>query len=122
MIFFIKFLGILFILLGILNLLFPKGTYDFIKANQEKISLYIVAIVGRFLLGILFITAAHESKYPGVINVVGYLNIITALIFVFIGHKRFIKFMSSILNNINLYAFVGGLIGIVFGAFLIYAF
>ncbi|NNF33881.1 MAG: hypothetical protein HKN68_07220, partial [Saprospiraceae bacterium] len=84
--------------------------------------LYVSAIVVRLVLGILFIRAAKESKFPGVIKFIGYLLILFVIIFIAIGHNGFQDFVSSLLPIFKPYAPVSSLFAFAFGGFLIYAF
>ena len=90
--------------------------------NVENNSLYIFAIVFRLGFGILLIIAAKESKYPGVVKFFGYLAVIAAIIFIFMGQKSFQDFVSSLIPDIKPYAAVIGLVALVIGSFLFYAF
>ena len=76
----------------------------------------------RLVFGGLFLAAARESRYPGVIKFLGYLFILAAVIFIFIGQDSFIDFISSIIPNVKPYAPLSGLLAIVFGGFLFYSF
>jgi hypothetical protein len=118
----IKLLGILFILSGISLLIDPKFIFGWIEENLEYKSLYISAIIGRLVLGTLFIIAAKESKYRRVVKYIGYFVIIAAFILIFIGHESFKEFVSSVIPVFKPYAPVVGFFISVFGAFLIYAF
>jgi len=118
----IKSFGMLFLLLGISLLIEPDIIIGWIENNMENTSLYISAIVARLVFGILFIVAARESKYPIVIKFFGYLFIIAAIIFMFIGQEMFQDFISSLIPDVKPFAPLSGLLSIAFGSFLIYAF
>ena len=118
----IKVFGMLLLLAGILLLTNPEIIIGWIEENMENTSLYISAIVVRLAFGILFIAAARESKYPGVIKFFGYLFMIAAIIFIFIGQESFQNFITSIIPVVKPYAPLSGLLSIAFGGFLIYAF
>ncbi len=118
----IKLFGILLLLSGISLLINPEIIIAWIEENMENTSLYISAIVVRLVFGILFIAAARESKYPGVIKFFGYLFIIAAIIFIFIGQGSFQDFITSLIPDVKPFAPVSGLLSISFGGFLIYAF
>ncbi len=118
----IKLFGILMGLLGISLLIKPEILIGWIENNMETTPLYISAIVVRLVFGILFILAARESRYPGVLKFLGYLFILAAIIFIFIGQDSFIDFISSIIPNVKPYAPLSGLLAMAFGGFLIYAF
>jgi len=118
----IKLFGILLLLSGISLLIKPEIILGWIENNMDSTSLYASAIVVRLVFGILFLVAARESKYSGVIKFLGYLFIIAAIILIFIGQERFQDFITSLIPIVKSYTLVGGLLSIVFGGFLIYAF
>ena len=118
----IKLFGILMLLSGISLLIKPEIIFGWIENKMENTSLYIFAIVVRLVLGILFIVAARESKYPGVIKFLGYLFIIAAIIFIFMGQESFQDFITTLIPDVKPFAPVSGLLSIAFGGFLIYAF
>ncbi|NNC94723.1 MAG: hypothetical protein HKN92_04120 [Chitinophagales bacterium] len=118
----IKIFAILTILTGISLLVKPEGIIGLINDNIENISLYISAIVARLVLGGIFIVAAGESKFPHVLKFFGYLFIIAALIFIIIGQENFQDFIATIIPAVKPFAPISGLLCIVFGGFLIYAF
>lgn len=118
----IKLFGILLLLSGISLLINPEIIIGWIEENIENTSLYISAIVVRLVYGILFIAAAKESKYPGVIKFFGYLFIIAAIILIFIGQESFQDFITSFIPYVKPFAPLSGLLSIAFGGFLIYAF
>ena len=119
---FVKLFGGFILLAGISLLINPEIIIGWIEDNMESTSLYISAIVMRLILGILFIGAARESKYPGVIKFFGYLFIIAAILFIFIGQENFQHFITSLIPDIKPFAPVSGILCIAFGGFLIYAF
>ncbi|MGB5665493.1 MAG: hypothetical protein WBM53_01505 [Maribacter sp.] len=118
----VKLFGILMLLLGLSLLIKPEIIIGYIENNMENTSLYITAIVVRLVFGILFIIAAQESRYTGVIKFLGYLFILAAIILVFVGQENFEHFISSLIPHVEPYGRLGGLLAIAFGGFLIYAF
>jgi hypothetical protein len=118
----IKLFGILSVLSGVSLLINPEFFFGWIENNMENASFYIFAIGVRLVFGLMFIIAAKESKYPGVIKFFGYLAVITAVTFILIGHESFQDLFSSLIPGIKPYAPLSGLIDIAIGSFLIYAF
>ena len=117
-----KLVGTIILVLGISLLIKPEIIFGWLEENMENTSLYIFAIVFRLVLGILLIIAAKESKYPRVIKFFGYLAIIAAVWFLFMGLESFQNNMSSLISEIKSYAPVIGLVAMALGSFLIYAF
>jgi hypothetical protein len=123
----IKLFGMLMFLLGLSLLIKPEIVFGWMENNYMEnemgnTSLYIFAIVVRVALGILFVVTAKESKYPGLIKILGYLFFIAAIILIVIGHENFRHFVVSTIPEFKPYAPVSGIMGIAFGAFLMYAF
>jgi len=118
----VKLFGVLILLLGILLLINPEIIIGWIEDNMGNSSLYITAIAVRLVFGILFMVAARESKYPRVIKFFGYLFIIAAITFIFIGQESFQSFITSLIPDVKPFAPITGLLSIAFGGFLIYAF
>lgn len=118
----IQLIGILLILVGIFFLSDPEALFDWIENSKQDTWLYISAIVTRLVLGILFIMAAKESKFPAAIKFIGYLLIVFVIIFILIGHNGFQDFVSYLIPTFKPYAPVSSLFAMAFGGFLVYAF
>ena len=118
----IKIVGVLLILAGISLLINSDGIYGWVEGNVKNTSLYIAAIVGRLVLGVLLVVAAKESKYPVVIKFFGYLAIIASIVFVLIGHQDFQNFIASMMASFKAFSPVSGLLSMLIGGLLIYAF
>jgi len=114
--------GILTLLAGVVIIINPEIVFAFLKRYLKKLELQILAIVVRLLLGALLIYLAGVSKFPLVIEVIGWLSIITAITFAIIGRNNFKRLMSCAMSFQKPYGHFGGFIAICFGGFLIYAF
>ena len=119
---FIIIFGALTCLVGIVIVVKPQIVFGLLQKNYAKIELQILAVVLRLILGVLLIVQSADSKYPFVIEIIGWLSIGAALIFAAIGRKKFISLMSWALSQVKTLGRVGGVIASAFGAFLIYAF
>lgn len=120
--FILIFLGILMVMAGVGTLINPEIITDTFTDNSVDSSLYIGVIAFRLTFGFLLVWTAELSKYPKVIKIFGYLAIIAALIFILIGHDGFQNFMSEIIPVFTAQSQTAGLLSIVFGGFLIYAY
>lgn len=114
--------GMMTLLAGVIIVVNPEIIFGVIRNNLEKVSLQILAIGIRVVLGILLIQYASLSKFPTVIEIIGWLSIAAAVTFSLIGRRRFLSLMTWALSLLKPYARVGGLIAMAFGGFLIYAF
>lgn len=114
--------GALTLLAGVVIIINPEIVFGFLKRYLEKLELQILAIVVRLVLGALLIYLAGVSRFPLVIEVIGWLSIIAAITFAIIGRNNFKILMSWAMSFQKPYGRVGGLIAVCFGGFLIYAF
>ncbi|MGV7235016.1 MAG: hypothetical protein ACQ9ET_02055 [Nitrosomonadaceae bacterium] len=114
--------GALTLLTGIIIFLNPDIIFGYLKNHIDNLELYILAIVVRLVLGIILISLSAESRYPFVIELIGWLSIIAALFFTVIGHTKFKRIMSWALSLAKPFARAGGIVAVAFGAFIIYAF
>jgi len=114
--------GFLTLLAGTLIAINPDVIFGFLRKNLDKLGLHVFAVVIRLVLGVLLIYQSHASKYPFLIEIIGWLSIIAALFLALIGRRRFTRFMSWALSQVKPIARIGGLFAMLFGAFIIYAF
>ncbi len=119
---FIIIFGALTCLAGIVILVNPEVIFGFLRKNIDKIELHILAVVIRLVLGVFLIYQSGVSRYPFVIEIIGWLSIVAAVFLAIIGRNKFSKLMSWALSNVKTLGRVGGVITTAFGAFLIHAF
>ena len=103
-------------------LISPAIVFGFLQKHSEKIELQILAIALRLVLGIFLIIQSGVSKYPFVIEIIGWLSIIAAVFFAVIGRNNFNRLMNWALSQVKTLGRIGGIFASAFGAFLIYAF
>ena len=68
----------------------------------------------RFILGILLIYQSNVSKFPFVIEILGWLAIVAAIFFALMGRKNFICLITWALSLVKPYGRIGGIIAAVF--------
>ncbi|MEW8659112.1 MAG: hypothetical protein AB2603_12390 [Candidatus Thiodiazotropha endolucinida] len=114
--------GALILIAGLIILFSPEIVLGYLKDKQKRPGLHILAVVGRLILGILLISQAAQAKFPLIIEILGWLSVIAAVVLTVIGRKGFRSLMSWSLSIAKTYNRVGGLLASAFGVFLIYAF
>ena len=119
---FIILFGALTLLAGIVILVNPEIIFGFLSKHREKTGLQVLAIAVRLVLGALLVYQSDASRYPLVIEVLGWLAIVAAVTFSVIGRRNFRRLMSWALSLTKPYGRIGGVVAAGFGAFLIYAF
>ena len=122
MVVFITLFGALTLLAGIIITINPENIFGLFKKHIENIELHILAVVIRLVLGGLLVYYSAVSKFPLIIEVIGWISIVAAIFFALIGHNNFKRLMSWALSQIKPFGRFGGFLAICFGAFLVYAF
>jgi len=114
--------GALTLLAGIVIVINPEVIFGFLRNNLDKLVLHILAVVVRLVLGALLIYQSNISKFPFVIEIIGWLSIVAAIFLAVMGRRNFNRLMSWALSLSKPLGHVGGVLAVAFGAFLIYAF
>ena len=70
--------GALTLLAGIVIVINPEVIFGFLRNNLDKLAIHILAVVVRLLIGALLIYQSNISKFPFVIEVIGWLSIVAA--------------------------------------------
>ena len=112
MIYIIIVFGIATLVAGIVIVINPELVFGPIRRNTKALSLHILAVVVRMILGALLIIYASDSKYPMVIQILGWLSVVAAVTLGLIGRRKFINLMSWALNLTNTFGRVSGLVAI----------
>ena len=118
----LKIIAVLIFLVGLSLLIKPQFILGWIENNTSDFSLYVFAIAARLILGFLFVIVAKDTKFPNLIRVLGYIAILAAIVFIFIGHESFQNFIASFIDDVKSIALVISLVGMLLGSFLFYAF
>ncbi len=114
--------GALTLLAGIVIVINPEVIFGFLRNNLDKLVLHIIAVAVRLVIGALLIYQSNISKFPLVIEVIGWLSIVAAIFIAVMGRRKFNRLMSWALSLSKPFGRVGGALAVAFGAFLIYAF
>ena len=109
------------IVAGLIIVIKPETVFGLLRRNFESLSIHILAVVIRIIIGVALIMAAAESNYPTTILIIGWISIIAASILGIMGRKNFKRLISWALSIVPFFGRIGGLIAILFGAFLIHA-
>ncbi|MEM7257247.1 MAG: hypothetical protein AAF404_07645 [Pseudomonadota bacterium] len=118
----LKALAALVIVLGATVLIAPRWAFDYLRRNYERNFIYWLAIGSRLVIGCLMVGLAGVSKFPVTIKIMGILLLGVALTLALIGRGGFRKVIARVLNMGSAIGRVGGLLGMAFGLFVVYAF
>lgn len=122
MTFIIIFFGLMIFLASVIIVVDPEIIFGLVRNNLEKVSLHVLAIGIRLFIGILLIQYAAESKFPTIIEIMGWFSLAAGVVFSVIGRRHFLSLVSWAFSLLKPYGRIGGVMGILFGGFLIYAF
>lgn len=114
--------GALILLTGVVILINPEVIFGYLRSHLDKLIIHILAVVVRLIIGVLLINQSGLSKFPLVIEILGWLSIVAALSLAVMGRHNFQRLMSWALTFLKPYGRVGGVFAAAFGGFLIYAF
>jgi hypothetical protein len=114
--------GVLTLFAGIVILVNPETIFSFLRNNLDKLELHILAVAVRLILGALLISQSGISKFPLAMEIIGWLSIIAAIVLGVIGRYNFKRLMSWSLSLVKPIGRIGGVLAVVFGVFLVYAF
>lgn len=107
---------------GFVLLAKPEIIFKVLRENSNKLWLHIGAVVVRLLLGVLLVSQASVSRFPVTMEIIGWIAIVAAIVFMVIGRKRFIRLISWAFSLVKQFGYIGGILALSFGTFLIYAF
>jgi hypothetical protein len=114
--------GVFITLAGLYMTVRPSQFIGRIESLADRVWVYAAAIGVRAVLGLVLIQQAMNSKFPLVIEILGWISLAAAVILAALGHRRFTRFMLWIIEKARPIAPVGGALAALFGAFLVYAF
>lgn len=109
------------IVAGIIIVISPEMVFGLLRRRLQSVSLHIIAVVVRIILGIALIVCSTGSKYPTVLLIIGWVSIIAATVLGVMGRANFMRLMSWALSFSNSFGPIGGFLAIIFGWFLIHA-
>ena len=109
------------IVAGIIIVINPETIFGLLRMKLESLSLHILAVVVRVILGVALIMFATESRYPTAILILGWISIVAASVLGIMGRTNFKRLMSWALSIAPSFGRIGGLMAILFGGFLIHA-
>jgi hypothetical protein len=114
--------GLAIALAGVVLLINPEKLFGILRKNFEHPAIHILAVVIRLVLGGLLIYLAGQSRFPPVIEILGWLSIIAALVLAVIGRSRFKRMLSWALSLVKPLGRVSGFAALILGVFLVYSF
>lgn len=107
---------------GFLLLINPAIVFGFLQRNIENSATHLIAVVVRLVIGMLLIVQSGTSRFPSIIEALGWVFVVAAFSLAVIGKVKFRRMMSWVLINLKSFGRVAGIISIGFGGYLLFAF
>jgi len=104
--------GSAILLAGALLLIYPGIIFAFLRSNIENSAIHVIAILVRFVIGILLIIQSSLSKFPIIIELLGFTLVVAAFLLAVIGRTRFRKLMTWVIFNLKPFDRMTGIIAI----------
>lgn len=114
--------GILMTLISATMIVRPSAIKATLRNSHESVSVHVLAVVVRFIVGALLIYFGDLSKFPSVMHVIGWIAVAAATVLMLMGRRRFVQLMDWATNLSDPYVRFAGCFAAVFGIFLVYAF
>lgn len=112
----------LILIAGIMLVVKPETIFMLLRNNIEHPVIHVMAVMARLIIGALLISQSALSRFPLVIEVLGWVLIVAGIFLAVIGRKKFQKLLSWVLTKFTPFGRLAGIIAIAFGGFLGYAF
>lgn len=117
----VLFFAILTLLAGGVIVVRPQAIYGLIGKYADAAGLQVLAVIIRLILGVALIASASASKFPLVLQMLGWLTLVAALVMGCIGRRRFAALINWAVSLKPVYHHLGGIVAVLFGVFLVYA-
>lgn len=104
--------GTLILFAGIVIAVNPEVIFGFLRNNLDKLGLHLAAVVVRLVLGVLLISQSSISKFPIVIELIGWLSVGAAIILTVMGRHKFKRLMSWALSLVRPIGRAGGILAV----------
>jgi multisubunit Na+/H+ antiporter MnhG subunit len=112
--------GVLIVLAGLFAVMRPTRLLRLARGVTVGTWLRFIAFLIRSLLGVLLILVAPSTDIPLVMKVIGSLLIISGVAVILLGNSGVQRLLNWALRLGPSLIIVGGIVGVLFGAFLIY--
>ena len=113
--------GVLMILAGVVGVLVPSAMIRFSEYAVRSSIGFFAAIAGRVVLGVIFLLAASDTRFPWVIGGLGALVLVAAVGLAVMGRSRIGEMAHQWAKRPAWILRGAYLLAIGFGAFLAYA-
>jgi multisubunit Na+/H+ antiporter MnhG subunit len=112
--------GLLMVLVGLFAVVRPTQLLRMARRVTVGTGLRFIAFLIRSVLGVFLILVAPSTDFPLAMKVIGSLLIVSGVAVLLMGNSGVQRLLDWALRLEPSFIIVGGIVGILFGAFLIY--
>jgi uncharacterized membrane protein YidH (DUF202 family) len=113
-------LGVLICLVSLLAVALPARLLQVARKVTVSTALRLLAFIIRTTLGVFLILVAPSTDFPVAMTIIGILLIVSGIAALVLGNERIQGLLNWAVRLRPAYVVAGGLVGLSFGAFLIY--
>ena len=113
--------GVAIVAVGLVVLVRPSPFVDYLRRYSMTTSMQVLAVAVRIVLGLALILHADQSKFPLVLEIIGWLSLAAAVTVAVIPHAQFKRLVFWVLDRFADYVWIGAIAATGFGLFLVYA-
>ena len=113
-------IGLLICIVSLFAAVSPRMLIDLTAAIKISTRLRLLAAAGRIILGMLIAFAAPLTDYPGVIEFIGVLLVISGVVIVFLTNSMLQAMVDWALKLEPITIRIGAVCGLLLGCFLVY--
>ncbi|MBT8114971.1 MAG: hypothetical protein KJP04_06310 [Arenicella sp.] len=114
--------GLMLMIAGCVILANPESIFAPLRNALDRPGLQVAAVLARLTLGYLLISQAALSRFPLLIQIIGWLSVVAAITLAVVGRNNFKRLMNWALSLVKPLGRVSGAVAFSFGAFLVYSF
>ena len=115
-------LGSIFCFLSLFVIVFPQWVLRAAQRITVSTPLRSISFVVRVLLGSVIILAAGSTQFPLTLKIIGMLSIVNGVTALLLGNSKLQSLLDWFLSRLGQNSLrAGGIVGLLFGGFLIYA-
>lgn len=116
----VSILGVVMVAIGVLGVVQPHRLVDFVTYFRRP-TRFRIAILVRLILGVALLIAAPYCRWPLVVQLIGMIAILAAVVILACGQKRLDTLIAWWVTRPPAVMRVSALFALGFGALLVYA-
>jgi hypothetical protein len=113
-------IGAIISLVCLTGVMLPAQLLHAVRAAWQYRAALFVAVMVRFLVGVLLVMAAPHSRFPLVFEILGWLALVAALLILAIGRERIGRLLDWWSRRSRPAIRLWSLAGLAFGCILVY--